>query len=422
MFIEKPDKLKFYAYFKPGSSAAHNAGLELSFDLDCSYHPTKVILFFCHIYSTMEADHWAKMFIDLGVMFIGIPGNLLIIFVFVKKRVKISAHIFIIGLAVTDCASCLTRPFIMFTYVPQLVQFRNASQVLCKITYFFVLLSIFSSEVLTAAIAVDRYFAVCRPHSHIMTIKRAKVFVALCVILCLFLSSSPFFAYGLIQHPNETSAHAICTTVLSKSTKRLFIGPMYVVGVVAMLLIVVLYVRIYLKVKHRERVRCINDNSNKPISTIRTISNDIAVHDRAGPSSIAVTYGKVKQIQEEKKTATATAVVPQESSLLPREIRSERIKLKITKMLFVTTVVFILTWLPSMTIIYLDPNQKKAIKSTSPVGYVFVECIMKLVILNHAINPFIYGIVSKRFRADALQVLSKMRSPFPCCVQRAQID
>ena len=88
-------------------------------------------------------------------------------------------------------------------------------------------------------------------------------------------------------------------------------------------------------------------------------------------------------------------------------------------MLFITTVVFVLTWLPSMGTFFLDRNQKSALKAASPIGYVIVECIMKLMILNHAINPFIYGIVSERFRADALQVLNKLRSSFRRCVQGA---
>ena len=239
----------------------------------------------------MEADHWAKIFIDLGVMFIGIPGNLLIILVYVHKRMKISAHIFIIGLAVTDGAVCLTRPLILFTYMPQLVQFRNTNQVLCKITYFFVLLSLFSSVLLTAAIAIDRYFAVCRPHSHVMTTKRAKVFVAICVVLCLILSSPPFFMLGLFHHPYVGS---ICTIVLPRWTRYLLIGPTYVVGGVAMLLIVVLYVKIYLTIRHRVRVRGVNSNvmldqaSNSLRVSNRMTSNTIVFQERPGPSSIAI--------------------------------------------------------------------------------------------------------------------------------------
>ncbi|XP_071161496.1 D(2) dopamine receptor A-like [Mytilus edulis] len=103
---------------------------------------------------------------------IGIPGNVLVFFVYSKKTRKNSTTIFILVLAVFDLVNCtatlpteivmLLNPFV-FNIGP-----------VCKMSRFTTYTCNSAAAVILAAIAVDRYKRVCTPHGKQITLKRAK--------------------------------------------------------------------------------------------------------------------------------------------------------------------------------------------------------------------------------------------------------
>ncbi|XP_063418687.1 uncharacterized protein LOC134701464 [Mytilus trossulus] len=103
---------------------------------------------------------------------IGIPGNVLVFFVYSKKTRKNSTTIFILVLAVFDLVNCtatlpteivmLLNPFV-FNIGP-----------VCKMSRFTTYTCNSAAAVILAAIAVDRYKRVCTPHGKQFTLKKAK--------------------------------------------------------------------------------------------------------------------------------------------------------------------------------------------------------------------------------------------------------
>ncbi|XP_052106752.1 uncharacterized protein LOC127739182 [Mytilus californianus] len=103
---------------------------------------------------------------------IGIPGNVLVFFVYSKKSRKNSTTVFILVLAVFDLVNCtatlpteivmLLNPFV-FNIGP-----------VCKMSRFTTYTCNSAAAVILAAIAVDRYKRVCTPHGKQFTLKRAK--------------------------------------------------------------------------------------------------------------------------------------------------------------------------------------------------------------------------------------------------------
>ncbi|XP_038068551.1 D(2) dopamine receptor A-like [Patiria miniata] len=83
---------------------------------------------------------------------------------------------------------------------------------------------------------------------------------------------------------------------------------------------------------------------------------------------------------------------------------------KTTKMLFITSVVFLLTWLPDL----IDNAIHIAYLAGSNIDpestfYMIWNWLSFSIFINNAINPLIYGLANKRFRKDCVAVFRKMR-------------
>ncbi|XP_038068557.1 histamine H1 receptor-like [Patiria miniata] len=94
----------------------------------------------------------------------------------------------------------------------------------------------------------------------------------------------------------------------------------------------------------------------------------------------------------------------------PKRVVGTVLQRKTTKMLFITTVVFLLTWLPdlisnAMEIAYfagsdIDPESTFRI---------ILDWLSFTIFINNAINPLIYGLANKRFRKDCKGAFRKIR-------------
>lgn len=114
----------------------------------------------------------------LSVM--GTAGNALVLYVFHQKKDKQTSTLFILALAFVDFMTCLI--VIPYTIYMEYVDFNIKYDVLCKMYQFLITSSIPFSALVMAAIAIDRYFCICHPFLHAITLCRAKI---ICVCLGL---------------------------------------------------------------------------------------------------------------------------------------------------------------------------------------------------------------------------------------------
>ncbi|XP_072020335.1 alpha-1A adrenergic receptor-like [Amphiura filiformis] len=338
----------------------------------------------------MDAEAWMRTIIDILLILIGTPGNLLIILVYGTKGIRISAHVFIIGLAMADIFVCFTRPLGVFNNIPRLEKYKHSSEILCRLPYFLKFVAMFSSVVITSGIAVDRYFAVCKPHGHIMSVHRAKLAVGFCFTLCLILSIPPLVVFGLVEYPHYG---VVCAFVTPEWTTSFLVTPVYIVGSASLMIIIILYIRIYIAVRHRIKVR----------------AEGLMIDRRPAASSTRDEEGSTGNGTRVTTVSIVGAAANNPDQQATVRSQPSKVKSKTTKMLFITTVVFVITWIPFMATINFSPETKAALYRASPAGYVVVIFLSKLLLINHAVNPFIYGIVSQRFREDAKHIWQKLK-------------
>lgn len=125
---------------------------------------------------------------------IGIPGNIIVFFVYSKKLRKNSTTIFILVLAVFDLINCTV------TLPTEIVMLLNPFVFhigpVCKMSRFTTYTCNGAAAVILAAIAIDRYKRVCRPHGKQITTVRAKKMACLALLVSVSFTWLSLVIYG----------------------------------------------------------------------------------------------------------------------------------------------------------------------------------------------------------------------------------
>jgi len=126
---------------------------------------------------------------------LGTIGNLLVLYVYVRKRNKLASTVFIITLACTDFITCAL--IIPFTIVLEYVQGKVQYDILCKLYMFLITSNVPFSAFIMMAIAVDRYLCICHPFTHILNTRRAKLIISILASLAFILGIITALNFGV---------------------------------------------------------------------------------------------------------------------------------------------------------------------------------------------------------------------------------
>ena len=375
----------------------------------------------------------------------GILGNTLVIAVFCsRKSCKMtSTDIFIIALASTGLLFCLMLPVIAF----QIYYERNSCIHLCRLYYFEMYFPLYNSILLCVAIAVDRFFAISKPHKKILSPFRAKIVV----LICLLLSTVYYFQFfssltvmriipGDIANVTETNenmtsnivnALSICRPNTITFIDRIVKGFASVSYFIWLGIIALLYIKIYFQLRKRMKIRVtMNAETERSApESIRPSAEEPELSQPQNPASGAsisntadggakYTESEISEIYSKMSTFVSTANIETNNNIntdvnLPKRKTSKpnlnRVKTqysaKTTKMLFVVTAVTYITWLPSAFVYAV--SGAVGINENLKVLSVFLK---HLFLVSHISNPIIYGLVSKRFREESRTVCRKIKT------------
>ncbi|GFO06716.1 orexin receptor type 2-like [Plakobranchus ocellatus] len=166
------------------------------------------------IYKIIREAQWTSniiLTVLLAIIFIlGISGNLLVLAVFARSRVRQASAVFIMALAGTDliiCSAVLPGVLLKEWAVP----FRYDAA--CKIWEWLRCTTIPLSALILVAVAVDRYVLIGRATvSKPLTNRAAKVIILLAVLASAGMAMPPSLAVGVYQRSNagrnaDTTAH-----------------------------------------------------------------------------------------------------------------------------------------------------------------------------------------------------------------------
>lgn len=354
---------------------------------------------------------------------IGTCGNGLVIYVYSKKRDKLTSNVFIMALALTDfITSLLIMPYtIIFVYLREYLYY----DAFCKIYYFLITSNVPLSAYIMVSIAVDRYLCICHPFLHLLTIPRAKFILISLLGFVAILGLFTALMHSVYSLPAEFAHYLNSSSLPYEKCDQVYTGFCYPTTslfsleftlyyqkvyssffLISLLLVFTLYIMIYKYVTSRRAKRRRQKNA-KQYSTImvQTETTQIHAHEQS-PGEFQLT--KVDQHPtkvEINENGVSTSLVPSQAaennhhdepnkkSVRERRDHNALANIKTAVMLFVVAVVFIVAYLPpwlmALNIIGLN------------------KCVFYSYFVYNVVNPFIYAFMNPTFRNESKRVFAK---------------
>ena len=376
-----------------------------------------------------------KLVVQSLFLVFGTFGNSLIIGVYWRKVNKTTTDVLIMGLAWSDLFVSLLR-FRNITYFVALLAVK-------EIGLFFHLMKVFNvlaleNSVLTMGlIAIDRFDCVCRPHNRLFNKRRTQV-----ALLCSF-------AFSIII----LLPLALETAVPSLKIKNITLIFQLIGYITVLVTIIVCYGRVYSTIRRQVKVggrvlnnKCWTASSRRPTcktQQVNSVSRNISQSCQsakwydgsdAGTSFEQSTFrmrqsetthqksdkrchttkmnriGHLSDLEErdpanEPSTSNTVRVHRNPPSVAVSAMRAA-MQRSVTRMLLITSVVFLLTWLPYWIFVALSLAKLRGGEIGDDV-LTMLSHITISVPFNSVVNPLIYGVANKRFRKDCKEFCRK---------------
>ena len=187
----------------------------------------------------------------LLILFIGVPGNILIALVYGRTQTKNTCDWFILFMSVTDCTVCLLSPLLHLRYELQ-INVPWMSGTLCGMEHWLQLTAMLSSCHYLTAIALDRYVKICNSRLPTLTPKIAPY-----ACLLSFISSAVICMY-----PSLDSFHSDACGMFDprgfETSRKVYFTLIFCGFVVCFILVTFAYwnvcKQIFIKVKTKRRL------------------------------------------------------------------------------------------------------------------------------------------------------------------------
>ncbi|OWF38831.1 cholecystokinin receptor type A-like [Mizuhopecten yessoensis] len=361
---------------------------------------------------------------------IGLPGNVLVLYVYGFKWNHTTSRIFIMALAAIDLTNCMSS---MATELYLLTHFFKFDfPYVCKVTRFVTSFCNNSTTIVLSAIAVDRFKRICRPLEELIDIKTAKKIVLFAVVIALATSWPLFVLYGTHDLTLKKFKNVVLIGKTCEIEERwiktfyplLLVGFLFTCHFAGDILFLVLYIQVGKAIirqrKNRKSLKCGNRYVAPEISAASCTMDELdgkPTEMRSRNFSFVV-WNKIANNASRSKLTIAKA--SERPSGKPKTLRSEIVRRQLSKasghsnasgalhagkttmMLFLVTVVFAISFLPYCVVVILRATHREEIVNLSNVGKSIYNLLLRSYFLNSVLNPVVYCFVSQLFRNQVI--------------------
>lgn len=346
----------------------------------------------------------------------GVLGNLMIIYIYnVRLKVKLDDRIFILALATVDIIVCVTGPAFALTRNILPVAFQGNT--VCKLIWFVTKAMNAVSVFLVLVIGVQRYLKICRPFGVQMNNKSKKIIIAGCVIVCFVGHAPVFIFYG------EIPVASVSRNITGSRCGRIHAGDsnigrdgyiyllvIFVMAVGTLSLIALLYTligrRIYKRIKYRDRTGSttyqIADTDpasermsmdGKDVSTAKDSSNSRASNN---PSNLPVAVAHKSRPSRRRSSVSS--------------VKNWKEKHRYSIMFLLISGICVVTYIPTLVVtLAVNLDSVEFWNYTSPRLRELSLYLFQVYIVNHVVNPFVYGFFDSAFRREIKYVLCRKK-------------
>ncbi|XP_061197877.1 orexin receptor type 2-like [Saccostrea echinata] len=357
---------------------------------------------------------------------VGTIGNSLVLYIYLRKKDKSTSSIFILGLAGADFFTCLV--IIPFNIVTVYLDYKHGYDAMCQLYMFLITGGVPFATLIMVAIAFDRYFCICHPFLHVITIFRAKLIIFILLIFAGTLGVLVALMYGindmngLVPGSPKNNSCSFNTSILygsaeCNSTKyevndsldvaESFYDPSYgmcipkydifnedfvllfskihaVLYLLMFLFVVVLYSLIYREI-HVRRAR----------KAKRKRSSLYPSQSCQPEASLAETEMTLMHVQQSDGNANNT-VKNARTRKIGATLKEKQFyaNIRTAAMLFIVTIVFLIAFLPALLM------TQELIPFNIVIFYTYF--------VYNTTNPVIYSFMNKSFRTELKNLYGKM--------------
>ncbi|CAC5414318.1 CCKAR [Mytilus coruscus] len=374
------------------------------------------------------------------LLIIGLPGNLLVSYIYhtkernitgnTKSREKKSSDIFIITLAWLDILNCILSVPMEIYLLRYFVQFDHPW--ICKLSRYVAMVLNAASSFVLLGIAVDRFIGIKYSQSkHRFTATTAIKFVIASIFLATFISTPGIILYGTQTVPLPRGIHGKTCLIEDHfaHTKYPFILSMFLTSLHLLFdtFFIILYSIVGKKVIGNRNLSSMRLHTGKRQTRFKSKNvieiSHITFNNCYFTSFDALDKNKNVQLngfKQNEKCGTFTDDPPftkqsnitTKKSKMPKDsaVHGKVYKAgKTTFMLFVVTIVFMLTFAPYCAIAILrNVSPENFYSKLSNIEKAFYQLFLRSYLLSSAANPVIYSFLSDRFRQQCLFLLKRV--------------
>lgn len=204
---------------------------------------------------------------------VGLPGNLMVIFVSYKKAKRLRTHTLMSALAVNDgIANTLSITNILLLLVSGDTEWRSVG--LCKFIYYLEQVLFLMSTLLNSAIVLDRYYTVHKLAKYKRTMTVPRVMAAVCILI---ISASLMTSPAPVLITTSGTPRDLCGFWWSSGHHVYYLSFIGIIMIASAILILLTNVKIWKIVRNRQRHRpsttaspnAIHDETSNGVSDFR---------------------------------------------------------------------------------------------------------------------------------------------------------
>ena len=358
------------------------------------------------------------------LILIGVPGNSLVICVYLLKLNKSTPRVFILALGLYDLINCITSMPVEVALIWNFLRFDYP--VLCKVSRFITATINSGSTFILVAIAVDRFRGICRIFKTTINTTQAKWIVFGSVLFAFSASWPILYLYGtrtiLIKLNGTLIIGKTCLIKDDMNNSILpFVFAVFLLSVhfLVDLILVIHYTLIGRFVYRQRQIRTSlkfpgNASNLRATTTPDNLeeTKTAAKNPTRRPFSFIQFKGSARKNHQRRPRTNQKGLTREfkeslrNMSSLPSEKGGEALHArKITLMLFIVTVGFVLSFLPHSILVIIRYQDEHFYERLSKFEKSVFQLFLRSYLFNSALNPIVYCFVSQQFRQKSKEVL-----------------
>ncbi|XP_062910856.1 cholecystokinin receptor-like [Mobula hypostoma] len=356
-----------------------------------------------------ELEYSIRILLYSVIFLLSVFGNAMVILVLVvNKRLRTVTNSFLLSLALSDLmVSVVCMPF---TLIPNLLGNFIFGPSMCKLTAYFMGISVSVSTFSLVAIAIERYSAICNPLKARLWQTRSHAYRVIAVTWLLsVVIMTPYPIYNRLkpfQQADNSTAHICTLNWPSEAVHRawyvflllvLFFLPGVVMVVAYGLISCELYRGIRFEMNQREEAKAVANGSSTWLG-----------HSEEEGDGCYLQLGKRRASVEMSLQAHSASARVDRVRCTSSEAKLEG-KKRVIRMLMVIVAMFFICWLPIYSV-----NTWRAFDRATAVRLLSGPPISFIHLLSYTsacVNPLVYCFMNRRFRQAFLSTLGRCLAP-----------